>query len=140
MLVEVLGNTVTGILNCRLMSEIQFHDMLHGVCTGRCTGTVFLEANLLQELMAMREEILYDIFLDLNKAYDDLDRDRCIYILAEYGVSLRSIRLFRLYWDRLTMVAPAGGYYGTPFKGFHGVTHGEPLSPTILNVVVDEVL
>ena len=35
-----------------------------------------LEAKLIQKLAALREEVLYVIFLDLNKAYDDLDRSR----------------------------------------------------------------
>ena len=38
------------------------------------------------------------------------------------------------------MVARAGGYYGTGFKGVRGVTQGDPLSPTIFNVVVDAVV
>ena len=38
------------------------------------------------------------------------------------------------------MVARAGGYYGTAFKGGRGVTQGDPLSPTIFNVVVDAVV
>ena len=38
------------------------------------------------------------------------------------------------------MVAWAGGYYGAPFKGFCGMTQGDPLYPMIFNLVVDEVL
>ena len=38
------------------------------------------------------------------------------------------------------MVARGGGYYGTGFKGARGVTQGNPLSPTIFNVVVDAVV
>ena len=38
------------------------------------------------------------------------------------------------------MVAKAGGYFGRPFKGCQGVTQGEPLSPTILNVAVNTVI
>ena len=38
------------------------------------------------------------------------------------------------------MVARAGGYYGKGFKGGRGVTQGDPLSPTIFNVVVDAVV
>ena len=38
------------------------------------------------------------------------------------------------------MVARADGYYGEAFKGARGVTQGEPLSPTIFNVVVDVVV
>ena len=44
------------------------------------------------------------------------------------------------YWRRLTMAARAGGYYGEAFKGERGVTQGDPLSPTIFNVVVDAVV
>ena len=38
------------------------------------------------------------------------------------------------------MVARAGGYYRTGFKGARGVTQGDPLSPTIFNVVVDALV
>ena len=37
-------------------------------------------------LAALREEILYRIFLDLHKAYHALDRSRCLEILGGYGV------------------------------------------------------
>ena len=38
------------------------------------------------------------------------------------------------------MVAIARGYYCPPFKGNHGVTQGEPMSPTISNVVVYAII
>ena len=38
------------------------------------------------------------------------------------------------------MAARAGGYYGAAFKGARGVTQGDPLSPTIFNVVVEAVV
>ena len=53
----------------------------HKYVPGRGTGTATLEAKLLQQLAAMREEVLYVIFLDLTKAYDALDRSRCLGIL-----------------------------------------------------------
>ena len=80
------------------------------------------------------------IFLDLTKAYDDLDRSRSLEILEGYGVVKRVRRLLRVYWNTSTMVARAGGYYGTGFKGERGVTQGDPLLPTIFNVVVDAVV
>ena len=38
------------------------------------------------------------------------------------------------------MVTRAGGYYGAVFQGARGVTQGDIISPTILNVVVDAVV
>ena len=61
-------------------------------------------------------------------------------ILEGYGVGPNSRRLLTNYWRRLTMVSRAGGYYGTAFGGERGVTQGDPLPPTIFNMVVDEVV
>ena len=98
------------------------------------------EAKLLQQLAALREEVLYVIFLGLIKAYNALDRSRCLEILEGYGVGPNARRLLTNYWRRLTMVARAGGYYGTEFGGKRGVTHGDLLYSTIFNVVVDAVV
>ena len=124
----------------RRLTAIKLHDVLHGFREGRGTGTATLEAKLLQQLAAMREEALYVIFLDLTKAYDALDRSRTLEILKGYGVGERVRRLLTVYWERTAMVARAGTYYGKGFKGERGVTQGDPLSPTIFNVVVDAVV
>ena len=139
-LVEVMWKIVAVILNYRLTSSITFHDVLHGFRAGRGTGTATLKAKLLQQLAVMREEVLYVIFLDLTKAYAALDRSRCLGILEGYGVGPGARRLLRNYWRCLTMAARSGGYYGTAFKGERGVTQGDPLSPTIFNVVVGAVV
>ena len=117
-----------------------FHDFLHGFQAGRGTGTATLEAKLLQQLVALREEVLYEIFLDRQKAYGALDRSMCLEILEGYGVGPQARRILQTYWRRLTMVARAVGYYGAAFKGGRGVTQGNPLSPTIFNVAMDAVV
>ena len=38
------------------------------------------------------------------------------------------------------MLERAGSYYGVYFKGYQVLTQGDPLSPTIFNVVVDVVV
>ena len=68
-----------------------------GDVEGRGTGTATLEAKLLQQLAAMREEVLYVIFLDLTKAYDALDRSRCLDILEDYGVGPSARRVLQNY-------------------------------------------
>ena len=77
-LVEVTWKVVVVILHRGLTTGITFHVFLHGFREGRGTGTATLEAKLLQQLDAMREEVLYMIFLDLTKAYYALDRSRSL--------------------------------------------------------------
>ena len=139
-LVEVMWKIVAEILNRRFTASITFHDFLRIFRAGCGTGTTTPESKLIWQLVALREEVLYMIFLDLHKAYDALDRYMCLEILEGYGVGPWARRLLQTYWRWLSMVARAGGYYGTAFHGAHGVTQGDLLSPTIFNVVVDAVV
>ena len=77
-LAEVMWKVVAAILHRRLTTAITYHDVLHSFRAGRGTGTATLEAKLLQQLAAMREEVLCVIILDLTKAYDALDRSRSL--------------------------------------------------------------
>ena len=67
---------VAAILNLRLTASITYHIFLHSFQAGHRTGTATLDAKLLQQLAALKEEVLYMIFLYLHKEYDALDRSR----------------------------------------------------------------
>ena len=71
-LVEILWKAVASLLNRRLTAEIFYHNAIHGFWEGQ--GIVSLEANFFQNLTSMRETALFEFFLDLQKAYDALDR------------------------------------------------------------------
>ena len=45
-------------------------------------GTAALEAKLFQQLTSMKEAVFFEVFLDIQRAYDALDRDMCLGILA----------------------------------------------------------
>ena len=95
---------------------------------------------LIQQVAALREVVLHVIFLDLHKAYDALYRSRCLDILEGYGVGPRDLRLFFKYWDRLMIVEQVVGNFVELFRGERGVIQGDPLLPTIFDVVVDAVV
>ena len=100
------------ILNRRFTASITYHYSLHGFQVGRCMRTATLEVKLLRKDEALRDSVLHEIFLGLHKAYNALDRSRCLEILEGHGVGARALRLLRRYWDMLNMVEQAGGYYG----------------------------
>ena len=88
----------------------------------------------------MRWAFLFEILLGLKKAYDALDWDRCLEIIAAYRVGPRVFRPLQTYWDWLTMVARAGIHFRLPFKDCLGVTQGDPLYPMLFNLVMDAVI
>ena len=75
------------------MVPIQSINTLYGFHTGRCTGNASLEANLIQKLKTIREEVIYDNFLDIHKAYDALDCGRFLVIIAAYDIGPQELRL-----------------------------------------------
>ena len=89
----IIGEIWNWFSYCGLTVVIQFHDTLHRFHTARGAGTASLKAKLLLQLMTMREEVLYDIYLDLHQAYDALDRNICLGISGPYGVGPRAICL-----------------------------------------------
>ena len=89
-------------------------------------GTASLEARLIQQLITTREAVLYEIIMDLHKAYEALDQYRCLEILLTYGVGPRAFNNIRIYWVRISMVVRSEVYYGPPFKLYGGVTQEDP--------------
>ena len=118
---------------CRFTAYIAYHDSLHVFRAGFSTGNATLKVKLIQQVTAMREEFLHTIFLELHKAYNALDRFRCLDILEGYGVGTRSLRLLHRYWELLRRTLPRrercdiGGPTVTHHIQCGGVHSGLPL-------------
>ena len=74
----MVWKVVMVIINRRLTNSIYFQDINYGLWVGRSTRTASLEAKLIQQLMDMREEVMYKISLYLKKAYAVFYRDICL--------------------------------------------------------------
>ena len=85
----MVWKAVTVILNFYFAASITYHDSFHSLWAGRSTGTAYLDIKLLHKVMAMREEVLYMIFLDLHNVYNNLERYRLLDILEGYGLRPR---------------------------------------------------
>ena len=73
------------MVNCRLNSSVALHDALHGFRAGRGTGTAILEAELAQQLAGIAHKPLFQVFLDVRKSYDSLNRGWCMKIMRGTG-------------------------------------------------------
>jgi hypothetical protein len=72
---------------------IEFHDCLHGGLPKRGTGTASIQAKLVQQLAWRDQCPLYEIYVDLKKAYDTIKRGCMMEILKAYGVRSKLLRL-----------------------------------------------
>ncbi len=138
-LLEPLWKVVECIMD-RQLNALPLHEVLHKCRNGRGTGTAILEAKLAQQLAHLEQEPFYRIFLDLKKAFDAMDRERCLLILEGYGAGPNMVRLIPNFWRDVTMVCHASVNYRGPFCAGRGVTQGGPLSAKLFNILVDAVV
>ena len=74
------------------------HNTIQGFREGVGTGLVMLEANMAQNLVGLAHEPLFQVFIDVWKAYDLLDRERCLELLRGYGMGPNLAWLLDNYW------------------------------------------
>jgi hypothetical protein len=84
-LLEPMWKVCKRVMDLRL-NAFDLHNLLHGCRNKRGTGTAGIEAKLAQQLAHLELAPFYGVFLDLKKAFDSMDRERCFLILKGYGV------------------------------------------------------
>jgi hypothetical protein len=73
-LLEPFWKVVEKIIVAQL-ALIEFHDGLNGRLLGQGMGTATIKVKLAQSLAWHNQCLLYQIYVDLKKAYDALDRE-----------------------------------------------------------------
>ena len=82
---RVIWQVVEAVINTRIKLVVQLHDVLHGFFTGRGAGNYIIDLKLVQELASVDQDPKLLVFLDLIKAYDNLDQGVLLQTLESYG-------------------------------------------------------
>jgi hypothetical protein len=73
-LLETIHKLIATIIHRWLLDVIEFHPAIHGFCPHCGTDTAILECKLHMQFAAHAGSVLFQIFLDLTKAYDTVAR------------------------------------------------------------------
>jgi hypothetical protein len=84
-LLEICWKVISKIMDLRMKQGIDFDDSIHGLRAETGTITYNIEAKLQMQLSGVWHQTLYQVFIDMAKAYDTLDRGRTLEILERYG-------------------------------------------------------
>ena len=139
-LVAVIWKIYASTINIRICSSITLHDAIYRFRQGRGTGTETLEAKLAHQLAGIFHDPLFQVLLDVRKDYNYLDMGSCMNILEGHvlGTKLHILQ-HRFGYDQ-AVVPKARRFYGQNFRMEIGVTQGEPVPPTLFNIMADAVV
>ena len=71
-----------------------------------------MEIKLAQELVSVEQDPLFLIFLDIRKAYDNLDRGRVLQTLMGYRAGPKMRGFLVAFWSRQDVVILQNGFHG----------------------------
>ena len=131
---------VEKIFDTHLRAILQMHNVLHGFRDGRGTGMSIMELKLAQLLSQIDPDRLFLVLLELQKAYDAVDRDLLLITLEGCGSGSRMCGLLENFWDYQQVVPRHNGFRRPSFPTTRGTFQGRLVSLTLFNVVVDSVI
>ena len=99
-----------------------------------------MELKLTQLLSQIDPDRLFLVFLDLQKAYDAVDRDLLLITLEGCGSGSRMCGLMETFWDYQQVVPRHNGFRRPSFPTTRGTFQGRLVSLTLFYVVVDSVI
>ena len=85
-LLGIFWKVMEGIIDTRINKAVAFHYFLRVFRTGMGAGKAIMGLNLVQDLASIYQDPPFLVFMDLIKAYDNLDRVRLLNTLEGYGV------------------------------------------------------
>ena len=139
-LLEVIHKLISQIINLRMIRTINFCDEVHGFRRKRGTFTAIGETKIDMQVATCQSDTLYQVFVDLSKAYDSIDRERVLKLLKHYGMGPRLCACIEKVWDELVFVLRQSQFYSDKVSVDRGCTQGDVDSPPIFNIIIDAVL
>jgi hypothetical protein len=96
-------------------------------------------AQLLIDYARLKEEPLYLVLLDQEKAYNRVDHEFLWKSLEKFGVPQELIKAIQGCYSRAQSVVSVNRFTSEPFDVKSGVRQGDPLSCLLFNAVIESL-
>ena len=135
---KVYGRVV--IDRVRSVTEGEIGEEQCGFRRGRgCVDQVFVIKQLSEKFVSKNRE-MYAAFMDLEKAYDRIDRDAMWRVLSGYGVNGKLLRAVQCVYDKSEACVRVCREESEWFEVKVGLRQGCVMSPWLFNVYMDGVM
>ena len=130
---RVLYDRVKGLTEGSVMDE------QGGFRSGReCLDQIFAVKQVIEKMIE-KDEVMFMVFIDLEKAYDNVCREKLWRILFEYGIRGRLLRSIKALYEGGRARVKVEGMESKWFGVRKGVRQGCTLSPWLFNAFMDNV-
>ncbi|UYV69335.1 hypothetical protein LAZ67_6003265 [Cordylochernes scorpioides] len=144
-LISNLSKLFTSIMKTRLNDWMERKSILAENQAGfrkgySCQDHIFTLVSLIQMTLSRRRGKLYAFFIDLRKAFDTVPHHLLWKKLALNGLSCRFIKLIKNYYTQMTATVRWRGSFTEAIKIQAGVLQGEPLSPYLFILFLNDLV
>ena len=140
----IAGKIFARLLLNRLVQHLVIIELIPesqcGFMTGRSTIDPCFSLRQLQEKCWHRNRDLYILFVDLQKAFDTVNREALWALLQKIGCPEQFISIIRSFHDGMEITVREGSERAAPFTVLSGTKQGCVLAPTLFSIFFSCVL
>ena len=129
-----MGKILSRIIFKRINLSIADNVLPESQCvfrSGRGTVSMIFTIRQLQEKCQKQRKDLFQVFIDLTKAFDTVNREALWLILRKLGCPEKLISILKLFHHDMKTTLNIGGKLAEPFTVGNGVKQGDTLAPTL---------